>query len=153
GPPGRLLHAPPCAGEGQKQRSIFDAHQTQARGRLVRSEGSPPTGDAAVDEAYDGLGATYDFFWEVFDRHSLDDHDLPLLATVHFGRHYDNAFWDGQQMVFGDGDGHFFNRFTSALDVIGHELTHGITEVEAQLVYSFESGALNESISDVFGSL
>jgi Zn-dependent metalloprotease len=148
-----LTCSTPLDTEGQKQRAIFDAHQTQDMGRLVRSEGAPPTGDPAVDEAYDGLGATYDFFWEVYDRDSLDDHGLPLRATVHFGRDYDNAFWDGQRMVFGDGDGHFFNRFTVSLDVIGHELTHGITEVETQLIYSFESGALNESLSDVFGSL
>jgi len=78
---------------------------------------------------------------------------MPLNATVHFGQDYDNAFWNGQQMVFGDGDGDLFNRFTIAIDVIGHELTHGVTEDEAQLVYFFQPGALNESVSDVFGSL
>jgi Zn-dependent metalloprotease len=72
---------------------------------------------------------------------------------VHYGLDYDNAFWDGTQMVFGDGDGDLFNRFTIAIDVIGHELTHGVTEVEAALVYQGQSGALNESVSDVFGSL
>jgi Zn-dependent metalloprotease len=72
---------------------------------------------------------------------------------VHFGNKYDNAFWDGQRMVFGDGDGQLFNRFTISIDVIGHELTHGVTQDEAQLLYFFQSGALNESISDVFGSL
>jgi Zn-dependent metalloprotease len=78
---------------------------------------------------------------------------MPLNGTVHFGQDYNNAFWDGQRMVFGDGDGELFNRFTIALDVIGHELTHGVTEDEAQLIYAYQSGALNESISDVFGSL
>ena len=72
---------------------------------------------------------------------------------MHYGRGYDNAFWDGTQMVFGDGDGTVFNRFTIAVDVIGHELTHGVTEHTAALVYQGQSGALNESISDVFGSL
>jgi Zn-dependent metalloprotease len=141
------------ADEARKQRTIFDAHQSQGFGSEVRSEGDPPTGDPAVDEAYDGLGATYDFFWQVYERSSLDGEGLPLQATVHFGKEYDNAFWDGERMVFGDGDGHFFNRFTIALDVIGHELAHGITEKEAQLIYLYESGALNESLSDVFGSL
>jgi Zn-dependent metalloprotease len=78
---------------------------------------------------------------------------MPMLATVHFGQDYNNAFWNGEQMVFGDGDGELFNRFTISLDVIGHELTHGVTEDEAQLIYFFQSGALNESVSDVFGSL
>jgi Zn-dependent metalloprotease len=140
--------------EGEKHRTIFTARQTQnLPGTIVRAEGASSSGDRAVDEAYDGLGATYDFYSEVFDRNSIDDEGLALNGTVHFGTNYDNAFWDGQRMVFGDGDGQFFNRFTISLDVIGHELTHGVTEDEAQLVYSFQSGALNESMSDVFGSL
>ena len=122
-------------------------------GRLVRSEGEPATGDAATDEAYDGLGATYDLYLSAYDRHSVDDAGLPLPATVHYGRDYDNAFLDGQRMVFGDGDGELFLRFTIAVDVIGHELTHGVTEATAGLVYQGQSGALNESVSDVFGSL
>jgi Zn-dependent metalloprotease len=72
---------------------------------------------------------------------------------VHFDTGYDNAYWDGTRMVFGDGDGQLFNRFTIAKDIIGHELTHGVTEIEAQLIYYGQSGALNESVSDVFGSL
>lgn len=140
--------------EGQKQRTIYDTHHTQnLPGDVVRSEGAPPTGDVAADEAYDGLGATFDFYWEVYTRNSIDDEGLPLNATVHFGQNYDNAFWNGERMVFGDGDGTLFNRFTISLDVIGHELTHGVTEDEARLVYLFQAGALNESISDVFGSL
>jgi Zn-dependent metalloprotease len=139
---------------GQKQRTIFDArHSENLPGQVVRAEGGAPLGDPEVNEAYNGLGATYDFYWEVFERNSIDDHGTPLNATVHFGEGFNNAFFDGQRMVFGDGDGHFFNRFTLALDVIGHELTHGVTEVEAQLVYLNQAGALNESMSDVFGSL
>jgi Zn-dependent metalloprotease len=78
---------------------------------------------------------------------------MPLDGTVHYGSNYDNAFWDGSRMVFGDGDGELFIRFTVAVDVIGHELTHAVTEATAGLVYSGQSGALNESVSDVFGSL
>ena len=142
------------AEEGHKQRAVYDARHTQnLPGTLVRKEGDPATGKPAVDEAYDGLGATFDFFWDIFERNSLDDEGLALSATVHFGRGYNNAFWDGQRMVFGDGDGYLFNRFTSSLDVIAHELTHGVTEDEAQLIYFFQSGALNESMSDVFGAL
>jgi Zn-dependent metalloprotease len=139
---------------GEKRREIYDAKNTQnLPGSPARFEGEKSVQDAAVNEAYDGLGATYDFYWQVLRRHSIDDRGLPLEATVHFGKKYDNAFWNGNQMVFGDGDGDLFNRFTVALDVIAHELTHGVTELEAALSYSFEPGALNESVSDVFGVL
>lgn len=137
------------------QRTIRDARNApQAPGAtIVRREGEGPTGDLAVDEAYDGLGATFALFWDAFQRNSIDDAGLPLDATVHYDRDYDNAFWDGTQMVFGDGDEQLFNRFTIAVDIIGHELTHGVTEKEAGLAYFNQSGALNESVSDVFGSL
>ena len=95
----------------------------------------------------------FDFFDQIFDRNSIDDSGMPLTATVHFGKDYNNAFWNSVQMVFGDGDGQIFNRFTIALDVIGHELAHGVTEDESRLQYFNQSGALNESMSDVFGSL
>lgn len=136
-------------------RTIRDAGgEAEAPGSVVlRREGEGPTGDIAADEAYDGLGATFALYWDAYQRNSIDDAGMPLDATVHYDRDYDNAFWDGTQMVFGDGDGTLFNRFTIALDVIGHELTHGVTEKEAGLAYYNQSGALNESISDVFGSL
>jgi Zn-dependent metalloprotease len=137
-----------------KQRTIYDAgHRTTLPGKLLRGEGAPATRDAEANEAYDGLGSTFDFYWEVYRRNSIDDAGLRLDASVHYGRNYDNAFWDGRQMVFGDGDGDLFNRFTRSLDVIAHELTHGVTGDEVNLVYVGQSGALNESISDVFGSL
>ena len=135
-------------------RTISDAHSTTTLpGDVVRAEGAAPTGDAATDEAYDGLGATWALFHDAYGRDSLDGAGLALDATVHYGRDYDNAFWDGARMVFGDGDGTVFERFTIAVDVIGHELTHGVTEKAAGLVYQGQSGALNESVSDVFGSL
>ena len=139
-----------------KQRTIYSAHnQQQLPGTVVASEKNPPAAgaDAAVVEAFNGLGATWDFYLDVFDRQSIDDEGMALNATVHYGNQYNNAFWNGERMVFGDGDGKLFNRFTIALDVIGHELTHGVTEDEAQLQYMFQPGALNESMSDVFGSL
>jgi Zn-dependent metalloprotease len=141
---------------GTKQRTIYSAHNQQTLpGVLAASEASPPApgADSAVREAFDGLGDTYDFYADVFHRSSIDDEGLALEATVHYGSRYDNAFWNGRQMVFGDGDGELFNRFTVSLDIIGHELTHGVTEDEAGLVYMFQAGALNESLSDVFGSL
>jgi Zn-dependent metalloprotease len=142
------------AGVPQKQRTIYTANQTQTLpGQLVRAEGQGPSTDLAVNQAYDGLGATFDFYLNVYQRNSIDNAGLPLKSSVHYGRRYDNAFWNGQQMVFGDGDGVLFNGFTSSLDVIGHELTHGVTGSEANLTYQDQPGALNESISDVFGSL
>jgi Zn-dependent metalloprotease len=135
-------------------RTIADAHNEETLpGTVVRTEGDDPTGDIAADEAYDGLGATFALFSEAYGRNSIDGAGLPLDATVHYGVEYDNAFWDGQRMVFGDGDGEIFGRFTASLTVIGHELTHGVTQYTAALEYQGQSGALNESISDVFGSL
>ncbi|MBV6624911.1 MAG: M4 family metallopeptidase [Rivularia sp. (in: Bacteria)] len=137
-----------------KNRNIYDAKNLQELpGEIVRSEGDAATEDEAVNEAYDAAGATYDFFKEVCDRNSIDDKGLRLDSTVHYGKDYENAFWNGSQMVYGDGDGELFNRFTKSADVIGHELTHGVTQYEADLIYFGESGALNESFSDVFGSL
>jgi Zn-dependent metalloprotease len=145
---------------GTKQRNIYNAKQgSSLPGTLVRKEGDPPAEDVSVNEAYDGAGETYDMFFEVYGRNSIDNNGMRLDSTVHYLKGYDNAFWDGQQMVYGDGDEdlpaneRLFNRFTASQDVIGHELTHGVTQFEANLVYANQPGALNESMSDVFGSL
>ena len=136
------------------ERTISDAGGTETLpGTAVRHEGEAASDDVAVNEAYDGLGATYELYAEAFDRASIDGAGLPLLASVHYGQQYDNAFWDGGQMVFGDGDGQVFGRFTASLSVIGHELSHGVTQYSANLAYDGQSGALNESVSDVFGAL
>lgn len=135
-------------------RTISDARNREVLpGVRVRGEDDPPTGDTAVDQAFDGLGATFDFFWDAYGRSSIDGAGAPLRATVHYGRDYENAFWNGERMVFGDGDGDVFSGFTESLTVIAHELTHGVTEDEGGLRYQGQSGALNESISDVFGAL
>lgn len=147
-PPG--VRRMPLMAQATMNRSMYDAgNQSQLPGRLVRTEGAPPTGDVAADEAYDGLGAVWTFYYDVFNRNSIDDRGLPMIGVVHFGTKFDNAFWDTRQMVFGDGG--VFGRFTAAVDVIGHELTHGVTHYETGLNYFQQSGALNESISDVFG--
>ena len=136
------------------RRTVSDVRGgTTLPGDVVRTEGAAPIGDAAADEAYDGLGATWALFHDVYGRDSLDGAGLALDASVHYGHDYDNAFWDGSRMVFGDGDGRIFGRFTVAVDVIGHELAHGVTEKTAGLAYQGQSGALNESLSDVFGAL
>ncbi|MET8693021.1 M4 family metallopeptidase [Streptomyces bauhiniae] len=142
------------AGGDQPDRTIFDAgHKQDLPGKKVRAEGSEPGSDATVNRAYAGLGATFELYLKVYGRHSIDGQGLPLNATVHFDKDYDNAFWNGEQMVFGDGDGEIFLDFTIPVDVIGHELTHGVTQYTANLAYFGQSGALNESLSDVFGSL
>jgi Zn-dependent metalloprotease len=139
---------------GTKRRSVFDAgRKTTLPGKLVRGEGEARSKDQAVNEAYDGSGKTYDFFSKVYRRNSIDDRGLRLNSTVHYGRDYNNAFWNGRQMVYGDGDGEIFERFTRSLDVIGHELAHGVTQYEAGLEYRDQPGALNEHFSDVFGAL
>lgn len=142
------------AGAPHRNRIVYSASNgTTLPGTQKRAEGGAATGDPAVDEAYDGLGATFDLYWDVFGRNSIDGNGMDLKATVHYGNKYNNAFWNGAQMVFGDGDGVIFNRFTIAIDVEGHELTHGVTGATAGLEYHDQPGALNESISDVFGSM
>ncbi|TFD08897.1 peptidase M4 family protein [Cryobacterium sp. TMT1-2-2] len=144
----------PARTPGESDRTISDAGgQERLPGRRVRAEGQPAGTDPATNEAYDGLGATQNLFWTQFGRDSIDGNGLPMDATVHYGKQYDNAFWDGERMVFGDGDGQVFTRFTISPSVIGHELTHGVTQFTANLTYQGQSGALNESISDVFGAL
>ncbi|MFI8995118.1 M4 family metallopeptidase [Streptomyces sp. NPDC053542] len=152
----RGLAAPDGArtGSDKPQRTIYDAEHTETLpGTKVRGESDPAGQDASVNRAFAGLGATFELYFKIYGRHSIDDLGLPLDATVHYGREYDNAFWDGERMVFGDGDGELFLDFTTAVDVIGHELTHGVTQYTANLEYLGQSGALNESVSDVFGSL
>lgn len=111
------------------------------------------TGGVDLKESFDYSGRTYDFYKEIFDRDSIDTRGMRLDSTVHYGDDYNNAFWNGTQMVYIDGDGETFQRFTKCIDVVGHELTHGVTQYEADLGYKGQSGALNESFSDVFGSL
>lgn len=140
---------------GNGRRTVFDCkHSTLLSSAvLARSEDGPESANASVNRAFDGLGTTRDFYRTVFNRNSIDGEGMRLDAFVRFGDRFNNAFWDGQQMVFGDGDGRLFSDFTGSTDVIGHELTHGVTELTAGLKYHNQSGALNESMSDVFGSL
>jgi Thermolysin metallopeptidase, alpha-helical domain/Thermolysin metallopeptidase, catalytic domain len=121
-------------------------------GDVVRSAGDPESGDPAVDEAAHGLTGSLALFSEEYGRTSYDDEGARVVATVHYGRDYVNAFWNGTQLVFGDGDGEVFGRFTRPVDVLGHEFTHAVTQHTAGLVYEGQSGALNESVSDVFAA-
>ncbi|MGW2826735.1 M4 family metallopeptidase [Streptomyces sp. NPDC001443] len=146
--------APEAGAADHPRRTVYDAeHRQNLPGELRRAEGQAEVSDTSVNHAYDGLGATFGFYLQILSRVSIDGYGLPLVASVHYLEDYNNAFWDGRQMVFGDGDGQIFGDFTQSPDVIGHELTHGVTQYTANLAYMGQSGALNEHLSDVFGSL
>ena len=152
----------PRSPKGGKHRVLYDAGgHDRLPGTLVRSESQPEVADPAVNEAFDHAGSTYDFYNSVFRRDSLDGNGMTLVGTVHVGESdgrggfvsLDNAFWDGKQMAYGDGDDLIFQRFTRSLDVVGHELTHGVQSFTSNLEYEGQSGALNEHFADVFGML
>jgi Zn-dependent metalloprotease len=146
---GMLVFAPRA-----KRRTMYDAGQMLVLpGRTARSEGERPARDPVVNEAYDGAGQAYDFFRRVFGRSSIDGHGLGIRSTVHYGERFSNAHWNGRQLIYGDGDGKYFQRFTSSVDVIAHELTHGLTQYTAAFGSSGQCGALGEHFSDVFGML
>lgn len=140
-------------GETAGRWTVYDAEQgTSLPGVPLRSEGEPETGDVSADEAARGIAATLDLYRDVYGRDSFDGAGATAMLTVHYGQDYANAFWDGAHLVFGDGDGRVFGRFTAALDVLAHEFSHAVTERTTGLVYRGQSGALNESMSDVFGA-
>jgi len=135
-------------------RLVYDCNGTrQLPGTLRRRESQAREHDADVDRAYDAAGTTYDFFECVFGRNSLDGHGMHIIGSVHYGDRYDNAFWDGAQMVYGDGDGIVFRSFTTCIDIIAHELSHGVIMSVVPLDGTGESAALDESLADVFGAL
>jgi Zn-dependent metalloprotease len=136
------------------QRSIYSAqNMSQLPGVLVRGEGSPPIDDVDVNNVYDHLGTVIRFYRKVFARNSIDGDGQDILATVHYENGFSNAFWNGAQLVFGDGDGKVFARFTEAVDVTAHELAKGVIQSEVGFQYISQSGALVTSIADVFGAL
>jgi Zn-dependent metalloprotease len=108
--------------------------------------------DPAGVDAHTYAAKTYDYYKAKFGRNSIDGRGLQLRSTVHYGSRYNNAFWNGSQMTYGDGDGSTFIAFSGDPDVVGHELTHGVTEYTSNLEYYGESGALNEAFSDVIGN-
>ncbi|MBX3151915.1 M4 family metallopeptidase [Candidatus Obscuribacterales bacterium] len=141
------------AGAGNGDRKIYDAQGRQSLpGTKARFEGDKATGDVVVDNAYEFHGGVKDFLAQVVKRNSIDDAGMALVGTVHYGRKYNNAFWNGSQMTYGDGDGDLFQTFVIE-DVVGHEMAHGVTEHTSSLVYQGQSGALNEHFSDVVGVL
>jgi bacillolysin len=107
--------------------------------------------DEVASDAHWGAEVTYDFYKVTFNRNSINNNGQKLLSYVHYNTNYNNAFWDGTRMTYGDGNGTTYTPFT-ALDVCGHEISHGLTSNTANLAYMNESGALNESFSDIFGT-
>ncbi len=148
---GGFYVATPAGGKCLRVFDVKNGHEDDLPGEILKDP--TKSKDPAAKEAFTGADATYSLYSDIYGRASIDDLAMCIDSSVHFMEDYDNAFWNGQQMVFGDGDGTYFNRFTIAIDVIGHELTHGVTEYEAGLVYSGQPGALNEHFSDVFGIL
>lgn len=110
------------------------------------------TYDHAAVDAQHYAAITYDYYSDTFGRNSFDDNGAIIRATVHYGSDYNNAFWNGSQIVFGDGDGSLLIEVSGSIDVVAHELTHAVTDYTADLIYQYESGALNESMSDIFGT-
>jgi Zn-dependent metalloprotease len=131
---------------------LFDCkHGNILPGTAVASPQS--SSDSTVKRTFKNTTDVAKFYQKEFGRNSLDGQGMDLISSVHYGVKYNNAFWNGQQMTYGDGDGAIFVDFTLGNDVVGHELTHGLTQFTLQLVYSNEPGGLNESMSDVFGSM
>ena len=132
--------------------SVYDCkHHQTLPGALVAKAGTSK--DATAKRTFKETTAVAQFYRTVFKRNSVDDAGMTLLSSVHYGVDYDNAMWNGTQMVYGDGDNALFVDFTKGNDVIGHELTHGVTQHTLQLGYSGDAGGLNESLSDCFGSM
>jgi Zn-dependent metalloprotease len=137
--------------KGAAERQIYNANNlTRLPGTKSRFENEKAVADQLINDAYEFHGLMRDFLKIVFKRDSIDGKGMNLVGTVHYGKSYNNAFWNSIQMTYGDGDKVIFAMFV-LLDVIGHEMFHGVTEATSGLEYSGESGALNEHLSDVFG--
>jgi len=155
----RQLELSTRAVSGKPQRKVFNANYEQGdwsiaklpAKALARGEGSTPTGDPAIDDTYDALGKFYDFFHQIFQRDSWDGKGAPLEAVVHFGRNFENAFWDGRRVVLGDG-GTVMKTFCR-LDIIAKECSMGLLQSETKLRYEGQSGALFQSLALVFASM
>ena len=132
--------------------TVADCHHTQTLPGTPIAH--PDTAaDGTVKRAFVEAAAVAAFYSAAFGRNSIDDAGMTIASSVHYGNKYNNAFWNGMRMAYGDGDGDIFIDFTLGNDVIGHELTHGVTQHSLQLAYADEAGGLNESISDAFGSM
>jgi Zn-dependent metalloprotease len=139
---------------GRGDRWVYDSQNTyEQQVKLVRKEGEGPVGDETVNKAFDNSGFVKAYFRESFGLDSIDNKGLDIISNIHYGKDYNNAYWDGDEMTYGDGDGKEFTNFAGAIDVVAHELMHGITQFLGNLEYRGQSGALNEHFSDVFGTV
>ncbi|MFY1826782.1 M4 family metallopeptidase [Myxococcus fulvus] len=137
-----------------RNRAVYTANNgTTLPGTLRRGELGAVTNDAHVDQNHTQLGYTYDCYQTLFGRDSFDNAGAELRSTVHYSSGYVNAFWNGSQMVYGDGDGVNSIELGKDPDVTVHELTHAVTERESNLIYSGQSGGLNEALSDTFAAI
>lgn len=140
--------------DGSGNRFIYDCeNRYEQRIELVRKEGEEAIADQTANKAFDTSGFVRDYFKSTFGLDSIDGKGLDIISNIHYGVAYNNAFWDGDEMTYGDGDGKEFTDFASAIDVVAHELVHGVTQFFANLEYRSQSGALNEHFSDVFGTV
>ncbi|WP_149275767.1 M4 family metallopeptidase [Pareuzebyella sediminis] len=147
-----LLQREEVSGTGS--RFVYDCKNTyEQRVSLVLQEGENSTSDETTNRAFEASGFVRDYFRNTFGLNSIDGNGLDIISNVHYGIAYNNAYWDGDEMTYGDGDGKEFTDFAKAIDVVAHELTHGITQFLANLEYRSQSGALNEHFSDVFGTV
>jgi Zn-dependent metalloprotease len=132
--------------------TVYDCKHTQTTpGTPVPNPGS--SADSTAKRTFNETTSVAKFYKDVFNRNSIDNHGMTMMSSIHYGSKFNNALWNGSQMIYGDGDGSIFVDFTNGNDVIGHELTHGVTQHSLQLNYADEAGGLNESISDCFGSM
>ncbi|MBG48266.1 MAG: peptidase M4 family protein [Pseudozobellia sp.] len=140
--------------DGAANRLVYDCqNKYQQRVELVMNEGDQPTADEVANLAYDGSGFVRNYFQQTFGLNSVDGNGLDIISNIHYGENYNNAYWDGDEMTYGDGDGKEFTNFARAIDVVAHEIAHGVTQFLANLEYYGQSGALNEHFSDVFGTV
>jgi Zn-dependent metalloprotease len=142
------------SGPVKMQMEVYDCMQKTdlaAASLLWDSKNNQKITSVAGKNVIKGGKASWDFYWQLFGRNSIDNKGMLIRQYVHYDKKMDNAYWDGRRMVYGDGDGIVFTSFTGDIDIIGHELTHGVTENESNLEYENQAGALNESFSDIFG--
>ena len=132
--------------------TVADCHHSQTLPGTPIANPATST-DGTIKRAAVETKAVADFYQTVFGRNSIDDAGMTMSSSVHYGQNFNNAFWNGSRMTYGDGDNNIFIDFTKSTDVIAHELTHGVTQHSLQLAYSNQAGGLNESVSDVFGSM
>ena len=150
----QALLRPPSALPGQSLRLIYDSQHTESqRLFLVREEGQSPCGDADADAAHDLAGVVHHYLLEHLHWNSLDNRGMNLISNVHLGKEYNNAFWDGDEMSYGDGDGTWFTGFARAIDVTAHEMAHGVIQHTAGLRYEGQPVALNEHFADVLATV